>query len=203
MEVINLSKESENTVEEVKKDKKQSSTETKQNKAKKTAQTKVQKTEDKPKKKVNLSRDETIKVISNVDGVLFYRSPNGMVSFEIDEYGGYDYVELSTLVSMRNGNRRFFSENWIIVDDGDDYTAQDVYEFLRVDQYYKNVFSPEKIDKLFSFTPGRIQKIVSGYSPSLKQTIFNIAKKKHQNGKLDSVTKIKAIEAATGMLLDE
>lgn len=154
-------------------------------------------------KKKNYSKDMIVKIISNFDGKVGYTSPNKMVSFEIDDYGGYEYVELSTLMAMRNGNRRYFEENWILIDDGDDYTAEEIYKFLRVEQYYKTVFKPDNIDKLFSLEAKRIEEIVSNYSNTFKQTIFRLAKKRYKEGKLDSVAKVKAIEKATGYVIDE
>lgn len=157
----------------------------------------------KTKVKKKLTKDTIVKVISNITGKLIYVSPNGMISFEIGDYGDYEYVELGTLLAIRNANRRFFEENWIIVDDGDDYTASEVYSFLRVDDYYKNVFSPENIDKLFNLEPNEIEKIISNYSNSLKQTIYIVAKEKYKNGELQYVPKIKAIEKAVELKLDE
>lgn len=175
---------------------------TKENKEEKVTKTNTRKKTN-AKVKKSFPKDMTIKIISNSDGVLVYSSPNGMVSFEIDEYGGYDYVELSTLLAMRNANRRFFEENWIVIGDTDEYKAEDIYDFLKISHYYNNVFTPDNIDKLFNLEPQRIEEIVSNYPISLKRTIYRIAKDKYKNNELQLIATIRAIENAVGLKFDE
>lgn len=154
------------------------------------------------KKKPFPSKDLEIKILSNFYGNVSYSSKNGTVSFDLNGYGSYDYVTFGDLIALKNGYRRYFQENWIVLDDTEDYTAEELYKALRVDQYYNNILNPDKINELFQYSPAKIKSTISNYPKSMKETIYKIAVDKYKSGKLDSVLKIKAIEDSIGKKLD-
>lgn len=141
--------------------------------------------------------DTIIPVTSNFEGLLYFESKKTMgYSVEWDAYGSTEYIELSELVGMRNSYRRFFEDNWIIVEDTEDYSAGEIYSFLKVDKYYQNVLTPDNIDELFKKEPKEVIKIVSTLSNGMKDIIKTKAKVMYDNKKLDSNKMIEALETA-------
>lgn len=141
--------------------------------------------------------DTIIPVTSNFEGLLYFESKKTMgYSVEWDAYGSTEYIELSELVGMRNSYRRFFEDNWIIVEDTDDYSAGEIYSFLKVEKYYRNVLTPDNIDELFKKEPKEVIKIVSTLSNGMKDIIKTKAKVMYDDKKLDSNKMIEALEAA-------
>ena len=78
-----------------------------------------------------------------------------------DAYNSVEYVELAELVAMRNSARRFYEDNWIVLEDTDEYTAIQLYEFLKVSKYY---------DKLKHFILWRFQTHYQDFSVVLQAT---------------------------------
>lgn len=149
---------------------------------------------------VRIPLDTIVPVTSNIKGNLIYVSKK-MAGYAInwDDFGATEYIELSELVSMRNSDRRFFEDNWIICEDTDEYSAMQIYDFLKVGKYYKNVFTPENIDTIFEKEPSQIIRTISTLSKGMKETIAVRAKEKIDAKELDSNSKIEALETALNM----
>ena len=97
---------------------------------------------------------------------------------------------------MRNTSRRFFEDNWIVLGDKEDYTAEQLYDFLKVSNLYKNIYTPENINDIFKLEPNDIIKKVSNLSKGMKSTIATKAKEMIDAKELDSNKKIEALETA-------
>lgn len=151
-------------------------------------------------KTLRIPLDTMVPVTCNTKGSLIYVSKKiAGYTIKWDGFGSTEYMELSELASMRNSDRRFFEDNWIICEDTEDYTALQIYDFLKVAKYYKNIFTPETIDVIFEKSPGDIIKCISTLSNGMKQTIAVRAKEKIDAKELDSNNKIQALETALGM----
>ena len=164
----------------------------------KTTKTRTRKTGEKLQGKiVKVPLDTVVPVVCNAVGGLVYESQrNRGAIIRWDSIGSIEYLEVAELVSMRNTSRRFFEDNWVVLEDADDFTAGQIYEFLKVSQYYKNVFTSENIDEIFEMNPKEIVKVVSGLSKGMKDTIASRAKEKIDAKELDSSNKIDALETA-------
>ena len=86
--------------------------------------------------------DTMVTVVCNTIGGATYisKKASGYI-VEWEDFGSEEYMELGELVAMRNTDRRFFEDNWITLEDTDEYDAMQLYEFLKVAKYYKNVFT--------------------------------------------------------------
>ena len=150
---------------------------------------------------VRIPLDTIVPVTCNVKGKLIYVSKKiSGYTINWDNFGSTEYMDLAELVSMRNSDRRFFEDNWIICEDTDEYSAMQIYDFLKVTKYYEHVFTPENIDSVFDLTPNDIIRIVSALSNGMKETIAVRAKEKIDLKELDSNSKIEALEAALSMV---
>lgn len=141
--------------------------------------------------------DTVVPVVCNVIGGAIYKSAKTIgYTIDWDAYGSVEYVELSELVSMRNTARRFFEDNWIVLEDTEKFTSVQLYDFLRVTKYYENAFTPETIDTIFDMNDKEIIRVVSELSKGMKDTIATRAKEKIDAKELDSNKKIEALETA-------
>jgi hypothetical protein len=141
--------------------------------------------------------DTVVPVICNTVGGATYKSKK-MAGYmvEWDEYGSEEFMELSELVAMRNTDRRFFTDNWIILEDTEDYSALELYDFLKVTKFYERILTPADIDSLFDMDKDAIIKVISGMSKGMKSTIASKVQQKIVSGELDSTSKIDAFEDA-------
>lgn len=137
-------------------------------------------------KAIRIPLDTIVPVVCNTVGGAIYSSKKIMgYQIEWDDIGSVEYMELGELASMRNTDRRFFEDNWIVLEDTEEYTAMQLYDFLKVSKYYKNVFTPESIDEIFTYSKDKIIKTISTLSKGLKETIAARAKQKLNEDTLD------------------
>lgn len=156
----------------------------------------------KSNKKKSISTDYMIPVKSGVNGILVYVSKKTFgYEVEWNNFGDIEYIEYSELLSMRNTTKAFFENNWIYFEDTDDYTAQELYEALRVDRYYKNTVLGKNIDSIFDKTPDEIQEIITPLSKGIKETIALTARAKIDAGELDSIKRIETLEKSLNVEL--
>lgn len=137
-------------------------------------------------KAIRIPLDTIVPVVCNTVGGAIYTSKKIMgYQIEWDDIGSIEYMELGELASMRNTDRRFFEDNWIVLEDTEEYTAMQLYDFLKVSKYYNNVFTPENIDEIFTYSKDKIIKTISTLSKGLKETIAARAKQKLNEDTLD------------------
>lgn len=135
---------------------------------------------------VRIPLDTIVPVVCNTVGGAFYSSKKIMgYTVEWEDMGSVEYMELGELSSMKNTDKRFFEDNWIILEDTDEYTAMQLYDFLKVSKFYKNVFTPENIDEIFTYSKDKIAKTISTLSRGMKETIAVRAKQKLDDDTLD------------------
>lgn len=130
-------------------------------------------------------------------GKLIYVSSRTGETHEWDEYGDTEYLELSELVTMRNSQKRFFTENWIMIDD------MDVLQFLGVEKYYEKALNSEEMESLFETDPNELSEKIHGMTDGMKNTVAFYASEKIKDGSLDSRKMISVLENALGVELIE
>ena len=135
---------------------------------------------------VRIPLDTIVPVICNTVGGAFYSSKKIMgYTVEWEDIGSVEYMELGELSSMKNTDKRFFEDNWIVFDDTEEYTASELYDFLKVSKYYNNVLTPDNIDEIFTYPKDEIVKTISTLSRGMKETVAVRAKQKLDENTLD------------------
>lgn len=135
---------------------------------------------------------------NGVMGHLIYISTRQMgYQVEWDGFGDVQEIEFSELQTMRGSQRRFFEDNWILIDDAE------VLKQLGVDKYYKNHINTENFDTIFTMSPEQIENELTGISEGLKCTIADRAREKVKDGSLDSLSVIKTISRMCNCDLSE
>lgn len=150
------------------------------------------------KTKKNLPLNTLVEVKNGFNGKLIYKSLKTIgLTIVFEKFGDSDFIELGELVSARNSARKFFENNWFLIDD------YEIIEFLGVQKYYENAFNTETFDTIFEKTPNEIDKIVKKMSKGQKNTLIYRAMEFIDNGKIDSRNTIAALEKALEVQLIE
>lgn len=153
------------------------------------------------KKNRKVPLETVIGVTNNVTNTLIYASKRMTgYSVEWEHYGETQYMELSELNAMRSTDPRFFKDNWVILEDTDEYTADEIYTTLGVANYYKHYVTPTTIDNLFDKTASEIELEVSQFSKGMQETVYERAKALMAAGKFDSIQKFDAIKRASNIV---
>ena len=150
--------------------------------------------------------DVEVPCICNVKGSLIYLSTrNGGMNAEWSDFGDLQYLDIRELLLMRNSQKRFFSDNWISLKDTDDgeYSAEDIYKFLRVDDKYGDFYDADNIESFFDLDREQMKDKVSKMSKGMKDLVSVMALDKIENGEIDSVKKRTDIIDALGLKSDE
>ena len=151
------------------------------------------------KKQAREIKNDTPVVCKNgTRGNLIYKSTRNL-GYEVEwsEFGEEQQIEFGELLVMRGSQRRFFEDNWIIIED------QNVLKRLGVERFYKDVPEIEKFDELFKEDPDMLKEKISGMSAGMKDSVRIRAKELIMDGKIDSMAVIKAVGDAVGCDLTE
>lgn len=147
---------------------------------------------------VEITNETMVECRSGVSGSLIYKSAlNPGYTVEWNHLGDIQEMEYRELVSMRGNQRRFFEENWILIDD------PAVIKKLGVERYYKNSLSTDDFDEVFTMPAEKIKEVVPTLPGGTKDAIATEAKKKIESGELDSRSAIKALEDSLDVELEE
>lgn len=147
-----------------------------------------------------MSPDELVEVKSNFYGTLFYKSKVTGFECEWSICGDVNLLTIAELQNMRNGQRDFFSENWVMLV-GDN--AEQALDWLQIRKYYSDIVELDDLDEVFTWSPEKIETVVTKVARGAKDSIAMRAYDLIESGSLDSIKTIKAIEAATGYVLME
>lgn len=148
-------------------------------------------------KKRTFRPDEYVTVRNGFDGKLVYKSSKTGEKYVFDRFGDEHDMEIQELKKARNDSKKFFENNWFLLED------PDVIEYLGVGEYYKNAFSYDDFDKLTKMTAEEIAERMEKVSEGQKISIAHHARKMIAEGKIDSMKAITALEKGLGVQLIE
>lgn len=145
-----------------------------------------------------ITNDTMIECRSGTAGNLIYKSSlNPGYTVEWEDFGDIQEIEYRELVSMRANQRRFFEDNWILIDD------PAVIKKLGVGRYYQNSLTTDDFEDVFNMSAEEIKEIVPTLPGGTKDAIASEAKKKIDSGELDSRSAIKALEDSLDVELED
>lgn len=153
-------------------------------------------------KKVSIPQTYEIPVKSNVQGTLVFVSKKSGQEIVWGETGDVAYLEYADLITMRNTAKKFFECNWIIIEDTNEYTADEILYALNVDRYYNQFVT---IDEIFEMSNDEIEKIVptfsKGYKEMIASKLLDFIRIEHPS--IDSTLRRSAFEKALGISIKE
>lgn len=149
------------------------------------------------KVKRNLNPNMVVTVKNGFNGTLVYKSKRTGEVFVWDVFGSEQEMELQDLKAAKNTYKAFFINNWFLFDD------PEVIEWLGMTQYYKHALNTDAFNDLFTATPDEIKKTVAKLSNGQKKSVAFRAKQLIQEGEIDSIKVINALEESLSIDLIE
>ena len=150
------------------------------------------------KKRQKLPNDMLVECRNITMGKLTYKSyrQNGY-KIVWNEPGDIEEIELGELVSMRNSQPKFFSKNWIEIED------PEILDYLGVAKYYKGVPNYEDFENIFLQPFEDMKVAIANLPQGIKKTLGIKATEMINNGTIDSVKTVKYLCEAFDLLIDE
>lgn len=151
-----------------------------------------------PKKRQKLPDDMLVECKNITMGRLIYIS-NRQLGYKIiwSEPGDVEDIELKELMSMRNSQPRFFTENWIGIED------PEILKYLGVEKYYEGVPSFEDYENILTLPFEEMKLAVSKLPKGVREHIGIKATDLINNGTIDSMKTIKYLCEAFDLTVDE
>ncbi len=149
------------------------------------------------KVKKDLSPNMVVTVKNGFNGTLVYKSKRTGEVFVWDAFGSEQEMELQDLKAAKNTCKAFFINNWFLFDD------PEVVEWLGMSQYYKHALNTDSFNDLFTSSPDKIREMVAKLSDGQKKTAAFRAKQLIQEGEIDSIKIINALEESLSVELIE
>lgn len=141
--------------------------------------------------------DEFVTVRNGFQGKLVYKSSKTGEKYTFDGFGDEHEMEIQELKKAKNDSKKFFANNWFLIDD------PEVIDYLGVREYYKDALTYDEFDKLADMTAEEIAERLSKVSEGQKMSVAHHAKKMVMDGKIDSMKAIAALEKGLGVTLIE
>ena len=139
------------------------------------------------KRKVNKDDEVVCKNITN--GTLVYVSKKTGAVWEMEGYGATEIFDVAELVTMKASYSRILTEPWMVIED------DDVIDYLGLRNIYDKISVPlTEIDSFFDKPVTKMEKALAVAPNGIKTLIASRAITLINEGKLDSVSKIKLIE---------
>lgn len=160
------------------------------------------------KKRLKLDDDVLLSVKSNVFGRLIYINHKNGDEIQWEEYGEVQPLSVGDLRAMKAKQPDFFKENWITIigiesadDDYDNVDISEIYDSLMISQYYQKSECPNDLNDIFNWSTDKIRETLPKMTSSVKTSIIIRANELIENGSLDSIAKVKAIEESLNCTL--
>ena len=146
-----------------------------------------------PKQKYKVKRKldphTIVSVRSGFNGTLIYKSKHTGERFEWSEFGEEQDMELQELRNAKaSSNKAFFENNWFVIED------PEIVEYLGVERYYRNSLNIDEFDSVFKLTPAEAVKRINALPKGQKLSVVYRARKLIEEGVLDSIKMIDALE---------
>lgn len=148
-------------------------------------------------KKRTFSPDDYVTVRNGFDGKLVYKSSKTGEKYVFSRFGDEHDMEIQELKKARNDSKKFFENNWFLIDD------PDVIEYLGLTEYYKDALSYDEFDQLAEMSADEIADRMTRVSEGQKIAIAHHARRMIAEGRIDSLKAIAALEKGLGVQLIE
>lgn len=142
-----------------------------------------------------LSPHTIVTVKNGFQGLLVYKSKRTGERFVWDSFGDEQDMELQELKNAKNSSKAFFENNWFLIDD------PEVLEYLGVTKLYKYALTSSSFDELFSKKPDEVKETISRLSNGQKKSLAYRAKQLINDGAIDSIKVITALEESLSIEL--
>ena len=155
----------------------------------------VVKEEPKKEKKV-FKPDDGVLCRSVTQGGLYMEGPKTKMHYEWVQYGDVTEVEYADLAALVRVKSKYVFGPWFMVDD-DDF----VEEFQQLKKFYSENYSLNDLETILSYPVDEMMEEIRSLPKSAVESLKVLAASSINDGDLDSVSKIKALDDFFGTKL--
>lgn len=148
-------------------------------------------------KKLNIKDDDLIPVMNGLTGGLTHKSVNTGRIWKFESFGQIEKMPFSEIVSLMNRNPKVFHECWLII------LNREIQEYYGLTEKYRYILTPKNVEKIFKKDISQLRHFIENAPIAMKVTFFHKARELYQQGRLDSVKKIKFIQDTFGISLED
>jgi hypothetical protein len=148
------------------------------------------------KKRVEIERNEMIPCRSTVNGELIYISNRTGAKFIWEDFGATLWLEMGDLQDMNGSNRAYIHDGYIVVDD------EEASESLGLTKVYEKIAHIDNIENLFAKSAEDLLETLPKLPKGMRDSLSTKARAMVEDGSLDSLSKIRAIESVLGVDLE-
>lgn len=143
--------------------------------------------------------DDQILVMNGFSGALTHRSLSTGRVWNFTEFGQTIKFPYSELLTIRYNSPNVFNNGWLVV------LNQQVQEDFGLTEIYKNILTPQNIDKVFEKNIKELEDFIDNLPKDMKVTFIAKARELYRNNdkRLDSKSLIDFIESKFGISLSD
>lgn len=132
--------------------------------------------------------DDEIVVMAGINGRLIHKSQAGNGTFEFKQFGQKQQMPYKELKSMNNLARETLERGWIMI------LNKDLIQEFNLAKEYEKFLTPNRVDEILKIRTNELREIIKELPKDMKLTLFDEAKRRVDNGTLDSSFVIKTFE---------
>ena len=152
------------------------------------------------RRRVQIPKDVECVVMSLCNGELVYRDRRTSRLFEFPELGDSEIMTIEELSTMKNLARKFFRNSYVTIVDvlDDEYTLDDVYEYLQIKTNTEILCAEDMDDIILDMDIDDFRTILQNRKEGgLRQRIVERAMKLYEDGEFNDYSKMKIIKDVT------
>ena len=108
-----------------------------------------------------LNQDSLVNITNNLNHLYIYKDRRGDVDIQLDERGDSADMTVRELKQMSTGTSKNALRNfYVLVDDGEDYEADEILTYIKLDKHYAKAKSLLGVDDDEKLTPEHFKEFV-------------------------------------------
>jgi hypothetical protein len=148
-------------------------------------------------KQTKLDKEYQVLVMNGTYGQLQYISDVNGSTWKFTEYGQTDEMNFGEIQSMLNRQPTFIKDGWLVILD------DQVIQELRLQEYYKHIYSEQELDDIFAEANiEKIREIIKGGNLGIKTMFAQYSMNRYKEGKLHDFRIIRLVQEELNLILD-
>lgn len=144
----------------------------------------------------SVDRNKVVSIMNGTTGRMSYDSSHTGQEWVFNDFGQIDEITVGELITIKNQHPRYLKEHWMIILD------DETVNYLGLESLYKTVFTnKEQVVEILEKPVDELQFIVKNAPVGMKALILDVAKERYQDGKFDSMSKIKVLQEELGVII--
>lgn len=141
--------------------------------------------------------DEMIMVMAGINGNYVHHSQAGNGRFEFKGFGQKTQMPYKELKSMNNLSRGALEKGWLII------LNKDLIKEFNLEKEYTKFLTPSRVDQILAIRDSSLRETIEELPKDMRLTLFDEAKRRINNGSIDSAFLVKTLEDVYDVSLED